>query len=189
MTGSSSSQRAADLEAAYGGSPERLAELAGRYGARYVVLRRSDERLGLVDLPANALRGGRKEPQPTETNHYEFLPLGRDDLIRFSFVSPSDGSAAVTLRARRRSQAPRIAARLFVNGAEHPIDESETTRDEYAEITRTVAVRAGQNEVRFEAAAAFELARFVAYTASLQDLAARFELLYEDQHAVILRPR
>jgi hypothetical protein len=154
-----------------------------------VVLRRDGERLGLVDLPANALRGGRKEPRPTETNHYEFLPLGQDDDIRFSFTSPTDGAATITLRARRRSQAPRVSARLWVNGSEFPIAESETPRDEYAEIERTVPVRAGQNEVRFEAAAAFELARFVAYTASLQDLSARFELLYQDDAAVVLRPR
>jgi hypothetical protein len=189
LTGFGSGERASDLEAAFGGSPERLADLANKYGASYVVLRRDGEQLGLVDLPANALRGGRKEPQPKETNHYEYLPLGRDDLVRFSFVSPSDGPATVSLRARRRSQAPRVSARLVVNGAEYPIAESETPRDEYAEIRRPVVVRSGQNDVRFEAGAEFELARFVAYTASLQDLAPRFELLYEDSDAVVLRPR
>ena len=61
------------------------------------MLRRDGERLGLVDLPANALRGGRKEPLPTETNHYEYLPLGQDDDIRFSFSSPTEGLATVTV--------------------------------------------------------------------------------------------
>ena len=127
------------------------------YSAAYVVLRRRDDRLALVDLPAAAIRG-RKGPSPVERNHYEYLSLGRDDDLEFSFFSPGDGQATVSLRARRRSQAPRISSRLTVNGVEFPINEGETPRDDYAEVTRTVPVRAA----RAVAATACGSARFAA---------------------------
>ena len=188
LTGFGTDERQADLMAAYAGNPERLADVAHKYDAAYVVLRRQDDRLALVDLPAAAIRG-RKGPWPVERNHYEYLSLGRDDDVEFNFSSPTDGQATVALRARRRSQAPRISSRLTVNGVEFPINEGETPRDDYAEVTRTVPVRAGQNDVRFEAAASFELARFVAYTGTPTDVDHAFIVAYQDPFTVVLTPR
>ena len=188
MTGFGTDEREADLIRAYSGEPEQLTELARKYRVGYVVLRRDGDRVGAVDLPAAALRGGRKEPRLKETNHYEWLPLSREDAVRFEFFSPSAGQANVTLRARRRTQSPRVSSVLMVNGAEFPIAEGETERDQYAEISRVVPVRAGRNEVRFRAAADFELARFVAYTAPLSAYVDRFRVAYEDPFTVVLAP-
>ena len=59
----------------------------------------------------------------------------------------------------------------------------------YAEIIRAVPIRAGRNEVRFEAAAAFELARFVAYTLPLEAYRSAFQVVYDDSYTVVLSPR
>ena len=124
-----------------------------------------------------------------ETNHYQYFDLGEGDAIRFEFYSPTDGTATVSLRARRRSSAPRIVAHLQVNGVDFPIAEGETARDEYREIVRAGPLRAGSNEVSFETGAALELARFVAYTAPLSTLLDRFTTAYTDPDTVILTPR
>lgn len=189
LTGFGTAEREADLTTAFGGDPERMAELAGKYGARYVVLRRGGDLLGAVDLPAAALRGARRDQKLRETNHYEWLPLGQDDAIRFQFYSPTDGSAPVTLRARRRSNVPRTAGTLIVNGTEFPISDAETERDRYVEIARTVPLRAGQNDVRFRSNGEFELARFVGYTRPISAYDARYRLAYEDDYTVVLTPR
>jgi hypothetical protein len=47
----------------------------------------------------------------------------------------------------------------------------------------------GRNDVRFEAAAAFELARFVAYTVPLETLDTNVRVAYSDPHSVVLTPR
>jgi hypothetical protein len=189
LTGYGVDEREADLTAAYSGQPERLAEVARKYEARYVVLRRDGDQVGLVDLPAAALRGGKNSIKMIETNHYQYFGLGEGDAIRFEFFSPVEGSATVSLRARRRSNAPRIAAHLLVNGANFPIAEGEIARDEYREIVRAVPLRAGRNEVRFQTDAALELARFVAYTTPLSALLDRFSTAYADSDTVLLTPR
>jgi hypothetical protein len=195
MTGFGVDEREADLLAAFGGRPDELTRVAEKYGAAYAVLRRSDlgagsgERLALVDLPATALRSGRNAPKTVDTNHYEWLPLGEGDSTRFEFSSPIDGSATVALRARRRSKSPRLSARLLVNGVEYPVAEAETPLDSYAEISREVAVRRGQNEVRFQTASTIELARFTAYVAPREALSERFAVVYEDPSTVVLAPR
>lgn len=189
LTGFGTDEREADLIAAFSGQPERLAEVARKYNASYVVLRRADGLLGAVDLPASAMRGGRRNIQVVETNHYELLSLGRDDNLRFDFFSPTDGKATVSLRARRRSASPRISSHLLVNGTDFPIGEGETERDQYDEVVRTVEVRAGQNEVRFQAAASIELARFVAYTLPVGAYLDHFQVAYEDDYTVVLSPR
>jgi hypothetical protein len=96
LTGYGTDERGADLTSAFSGDPGRMAELAARYGAGYVVLRRDGDWLGAVDLPAAALRSGKKEGRMVETNHYEWLTLGQDDVSRFEFFSPTDGQATVT---------------------------------------------------------------------------------------------
>jgi hypothetical protein len=189
LTGFGTDERESDLIAAFSGQPERLAEVARKYNATYVVLRRADGLLGAVDLPASAMRGGRRNIQLVETNHYELLSLGRDDNLRFDFFSPIDGTATVSLRARRRSASPRISSHLIVNGTDFPIGEGEAERDEYAEVVRTVDLRAGRNEVRFQAAASLELARFVAYTLPSEAYSEHFRVVYEDEYTTVMSPR
>jgi hypothetical protein len=189
LTGSGQADRELDQMAAFSGDSNRLLNLARKYSASYVVLRRDGDRLGLVDMPAQAMRGNRKEPKLVETNHYEWLPLGEGDRISFSFESPLDGTATVTLRARRRSAAPRVSSHLIVNGADFPIAEGETPLDEYAEVTRAVPIRVGANDVRFQTSARFELARFVAYTTPMSQLESAFDLVYEDPYTVVFSPR
>jgi hypothetical protein len=189
LTGYGTHEREADLIAAYSGDRRRLDELVSKYGAAYMVLRRDGERVGAVDLPAAGLRGPRRDGKLVSTNHYEWLTLGRDDPVRFEIVSPADGEATVTLRARRRTQSPRISGHLYVNGFDFPVGEAETDRDRYAEVARVVPLRAGSNEVQFLAGADFELARFVAYTTPLAAYLDRYRVAYEDGHTVVLAPR
>jgi hypothetical protein len=51
-----------------------------------------------------------------------------------------------------------------------------------------VPVVAGANDVRFQAATAFELARFVGYTVPIGAYFDRFRLAYEDDYTVVLTP-
>lgn len=189
LTGFGTAEREADLIAAFGGDPQRMAALADKYGVQYLVLRRAGDRLGAVDLPAAALRGARRDQKLRETNHYEWLPIGPDDTIRFQFFSPTDGSAPLTLRARRRSAVPRTAASLVVNGVEFPVSDAEAERDRYVEIARAAPIRAGQNDVRFRANGEFELARFVAYTVPISAYQDRYRVAYQDDATVVLAPK
>jgi hypothetical protein len=82
-----------------------------------------------------------------------------------------------------------VSGHLTVNGTDFPISDAETPRDEYAEVSRLVPVRAGRNEVQFQAGTEFELARFVGYTVPISAYADRFTVAYEDPYTVVLAPR
>lgn len=188
MTGRGELERRTDLGRAYVGDPGRMAEAVERYRAAYVVLKKQGDRYALVDLPPRAVRG-RGGPSVIETNHFEYLRLGREDDVDVQIWSPRDQTATLALRARRETQAGRIAAVLAVNGAEHQVSEGEVPREQWAEVARQVPLRSGWNDVKFLARAEFNLERVVAYTATAEDLAAAgLRVAYQNDWYAVASP-
>jgi len=194
LTGHGEEKRHADMLAAYRGDPAELRRVAETYDASYVVLSRRGDRLAGVDRPARAFQpggdgSGRGDGRLVETNHYEYLRLAAGDRVDFVVWSPSDRSASVVLRAKRRgpARAGSDLGQLTVNGAEIRLAEAELPRDEWAEVRREVPLRAGDNVVRLESSGQLELIRFAAYTLAPADLPADWQVAYEDDWYVVLR--
>ena len=189
MTGRGEAERHADLLAAYGGDPRELARVASRYGAAHVVLKRHGDRLAGVDAPARAFRpsGDRADDgRLVGTNHYEFLALAPGDRVAFEVWSPSDRTATVVLRAKRRGRGAATLGPLAVNDTTIAMADSELPRDAWADVRREVPLRAGRNLVRLESAAQLEVIRFAAYTLALTDLPSEWRVAYEDGWYVVL---
>ena len=149
--------------------------MAEKYGARYVVLKRLGDRLAGVDVPADGLApagDGRGAGRIVETNHYEYLAVSPNDRVTFEVWSPSDRTATLVLRAKRRDRAQATLGTLSVNGTPTTIADSELPRDTWADVRRDVSLKAGRNEVRLESAAQLEVIRVAAYSLTLADLPA-----------------
>jgi hypothetical protein len=191
MTGHGEAERHADLLAAYGGDPRELARVADQYGAAHVVLKRHGDRLAGVDAPARAFRPGgdrADDGRLVGTNHYEYLALAPGDRVAFEVWSPSDRTATVVLRAKRRGRGAATLGTLAVNDTTIAMADSELPRDAWADVRREVPLRAGRNVVRLESAAQLEVIRFAAYTLSLTDLPPDWTVAYEDGWYVVLSP-
>jgi hypothetical protein len=190
MTGHGEAERHADLQAAYRGDPSELARVSDKYDAAYVVLKRQGDRLGGVDVPARGIQPdgeGRDRARVVETNHYEYLEVESGDRLDFEVWSPSDRTATIVLRAKRRGRAQATLGTLTVNGTPISIADSELPRDTWADVRRDVPLRAGQNLVQLESASQLEVIRFAAYTLSLADLPSDWHVAYEDGWYVVLR--
>jgi hypothetical protein len=55
LSGFGENERQMDAIAAYNGDPLKLAEIGSKYGARYLVLKTSGDRLAGIDMPARGL--------------------------------------------------------------------------------------------------------------------------------------
>ncbi|MCC7105990.1 MAG: hypothetical protein IT307_12680 [Chloroflexi bacterium] len=188
MTGRSELDRRTDLGIAYGGDPAQMAQAMLRYQASYLVVKRQDDHYALVDLPPRAIRtkGG---PTVVETNHFEYLNLGKEDDIASQIYSPRDQTATLSMRLRRQTGSGRVAGVITVNGTSYELAEGELARESWVDVTRQVALKAGLNDVRFEARADFYLERIVAYIATAADLAAiGLRPLYQDDWYAVLGP-
>ncbi|MFN8635461.1 MAG: hypothetical protein U0893_16570 [Chloroflexota bacterium] len=188
MTGFGEAERAADLVTAYNGDPTALAGIAEKYGARYVVLKRLGERLAGIDVPADGLVSP-NEPKGTgkvvETNHYEYLSVMPNDKVSFEVWSPTDRTATLVVRAKRRNQAQATLGTLSVNGTPSIIADSELPRNSWADVRRDVALKAGRNEVRLESGAQLEVIRVAAYSLTAADLPASWRVAHDDGWYVV----
>jgi hypothetical protein len=192
MTGFGEVERAADLVRAYAGDPSALVEIARKYGARYVVLKRLGERLAGVDIPADGLapaEGSRGGGRVVETNHYEYLAVTPGDRVTLDVWSPSDRVATLVVRAKRRNRAQATLGTLAVNGVRTTIADSELPRDTWADVRRDVQLAAGRNEVRLDSDAQLEVIRIAAYSLALADLPPTWRVAHEDGWYVVLDTR
>jgi hypothetical protein len=189
MTGFSELTRSDDLVRAYGGDPTALTEVAARYNARYVVLKKLGERLAGIDVPGDGLvskDNARGTGRLVETNHYEYLRISPDNTVTLQVSSPTDRTATLVLRAKRRDRAGATLGTLSVNGASSTIADSELPRDTWADVRRDVQLRAGRNEIRLDSAATMELIRVAAYSLSLADLPSTWQVVHDDGWYVVL---
>jgi hypothetical protein len=196
ITGFGEAEREADLVTAYAGAPTELAGIAGKYGTRYVVLKRLGDRLAGVDVPAEGLApggGGRGAGRVVETNHYEYLAVSPGDRVTVTIDSPADRTATLILRAKRRvrpqDRAQATLGTLSVNGAPSTIADSELPRDTWADVRRDVTLKAGRNEVVLDSAAQLEVIRLAAYSLTLADLPSSWRVAHEDGWYVVLDTR
>ncbi|MCC7370054.1 MAG: hypothetical protein IT306_16635 [Chloroflexi bacterium] len=192
MTGFGEAERSNDLVRAYNGDPATLVSVAEKYAARYVVLKQLGDRLAGVDVPADGLvsaEGARGTGQLVETNHYEYLRVSPDNRVALAISSPTDRTATLVLRAKRRNQARAALGTLTVNGVSTTIADSELPRDTWADVRRDVQLRAGRNEIRLESAATLELIRVTAYSLSLADLPSSWKVVHDDGWYVVLDTR
>lgn len=190
MSGFSEAERQADVLQAFGGDPGALGRVAEKYGAAYVLLKRSGERLAGVDVAARGLvtgGEGRGIGRMTATNHYEFLTMGNGDRTTVSVWSPSDREAELVLRVKRRGRGSSIPGALLVNGQELPMTDTELPRDDWADVRRTVRLRAGENRVEIRAAQALEVLRLTGYTLAAADVPAGWGVGYADPYYAVLR--
>lgn len=189
MTGFGEAERAADVVTAYGGDPTELAGIAGKYGARYVVLKRLGDRLAGVDVPADGLvpaTQARGTGRVVETNHYEYLSVSPSDRVTLMISSPSDRTATLVVRAKRRNRAQATLGTLSVNGVQTTIADSELPRDVWADVRRDVALKAGPNEIVLDSAAQLEVIRVATYSLTLADLPSSWRVAHEDGWYVVL---
>jgi hypothetical protein len=192
MTGFGEAERAADLVKAYSGDPAILVATAQKYSARYVVLKKLGDRLGGIDLPANGLASpteAKGTGKVVETNHYEYLAVQPNDAMTFTLLSPTDRTATLVVRAKRRNRAQATLGTLAVNGTSTTIADSELPRDTWADVRRDVPLKAGSNTVRLESAAQLEVIRVAAYSLSRADLPASWRVAHEDGWYVVLDTR
>ncbi|MCC6179118.1 MAG: hypothetical protein IT305_27725 [Chloroflexi bacterium] len=192
MTGHSEADRATDLVAAYLGDPNEIARVAQAYSARYVVLKRLGDRLAGVDVPAAGLVPESAQPASgriVATNHYQYAAVSAKDRLTFQVWSPSDRTATVVLRAKRRERAQATLGTLGVNGTSTTIADSELPRDTWADVRRDVALHAGWNGVMLDSDARLEVIRFAAYTLTLADLPPEWRVAYDDGWYVVLAAR
>lgn len=187
MTGFSESERSEDLVRAYGGDPATLATVAAKYNARYVVLKKLGERLAGIDVPADGISTSRARGtgRLVETNHYDYLRVSPDNKVTVEVTSPSDRTATLVLRAKRREQARATLGTLSVNGTATTIADSELPRDTWADVRRDVQLRAGRNEILLESAATLELIRVSAYSLTLADLPSTWRVAHDDGWYVV----
>jgi hypothetical protein len=174
---------------AYGGDPKSLTAVAEKYGVRYVVLKRLGDRLAGIDLPADGLgppTDARGAGRIVESNHFEYLAVSPNDKVSFEVWSPSDRTATLVLRAKRRNRSQATLGTLSVNGATTTIADSELPRDTWADVRRDVSLKAGRNEVRLESAAQLEVIRVAAYSLSLADLPSSWKVAHQDGWYVVL---
>jgi hypothetical protein len=189
MTGFGEAERAADLVKAYTGDPALLAATAQKYDARYVVLKRLGDRLGGIDLPADGLAsptGDKGTGHVVETNHYEYLGVQPGDTVTFEVWSPTDRTATLVLRAKRRNRAPATLGTLAVNGTPTTIADSELPRDTWADVRRDVPLKAGRNTVRLESEAQLEVIRVAAFSLTQADLPASWRVAHDDGWYLVL---
>jgi hypothetical protein len=192
MTGYGEEERASDLVKAYQGDPEMLTTIAQKYGARYVVLKRLGDRLAGIDVPADGLvspTGARGTGREVETNHYEYLAVSPNDRVAFDVWSPSDRTATLVLRAKRRNRAPATLGTLTVNGTATQIADSELPRDSWADVRRDVSLKAGRNEIVLDSTAQLEVIRVAAYSLTLADLPRGWRVAHDDGWYVVLDTR
>jgi hypothetical protein len=192
MTGFGETERADDLVRAYGGDPTALTSVADKYGARYVVLKRLGDRLAGIDLPADGL-ASKPETRGTgrivDTNHYEYLAVSPDNRVSFEVWSPSDRTATLVLRAKRRERASATLGTLSVNGTPTTIADSELPRNEWADVRRDVPLKAGRNQIQLDSAAQLEVIRVAAYSLTLADLPPTWRVAHEDGWYMVLDTR
>jgi hypothetical protein len=189
LTGFGEDERSADIVTAYDGNPSTLATLAQKYDARYVVLKRLGDRLAGVDVPADGMvpsPDARGTGKVTETNHYEYLAVSPNDHVAFAIESPSDRTATLVLRAKRRNRAPAALGTLTVNGMPTTIADTELPRDSWADVRRDVTLKAGSNSIQLDSAAQLEVIRVAAYSLTLADLPASWRVAHEDGWYVVL---
>ncbi len=189
MTGHGEEERHADLQRAYNGDPSELARVARKYSAAHLVLKRQDDRLAGVDVPARGLQpggDGRGDGRLVETNHYEYLALNPGDRVAFDVWSPADRTATVVLRAKRRGRSQATLATMTVNETPIAVADSELPRDVWADVRRDVPLRAGPNQVRLESQAQLEVIRFAAYTLTAADLPPGWRTGHQDGWYVVL---
>ncbi|MGE3913529.1 MAG: hypothetical protein AB7K36_29535 [Chloroflexota bacterium] len=192
MTGFGEDERAADLVRAYNGDPATLAATAEKYGARYVVLKRLGDQFAGVDVPADGLvspTGARSTGRIVETNHYEYLAVSPDNTVTVNIWSPSDRTAAVVLRAKRRNRAGATLGTISVNGVRTTISDSELPRDTWADVRRDIQLQAGTNTVTLDSAATLEIIRLAAYTLTTADLPPDWRIVHDDGWYVVMDTR
>jgi hypothetical protein len=192
LTGFGEGDRLADVTRAYGGDPSQLNEVADRYGARYLAMKRSGDRLAGIDLPASGLvqsGDARGSGRLTASNHYEFLAMSPGDQTRFSIWSPSDRQAELVLRVKRRGRTSASPGALGVNGQELPMTDTELLRDDWADVRRSVALRAGSNEVSIRASQQLEVLRLTGYSLTEADLPAGWAIGYQDAYYAVFTPK
>jgi hypothetical protein len=163
--------------------------VADKYGARYVVLKKLGDRLAGIDVPGDGLVSPREERgtgRLVETNHYEYLRVSPDNKVTITVMSPSDRTATLVVRAKRREQARAILGTLSVNGTATTIADSELPRDTWADVRRDVQLKAGPNEIKLESAATLELIRIAAYSLTLADLPSTWRVAHDDGWYVVL---
>jgi hypothetical protein len=188
MTGFGEEERAADLVTAYGGDPTALSSIAEKYDARYVVLKRLGERLAGIDVPADGLASPTETKgvgKIVETNHYEYFAVSPNDTMTFEVWSPTDRTATLVLRAKRRNRAQATLGTLSVNGTPTTIADSELPRDTWADVRRDVALKSGRNEIRLDSQAQLEIIRVAAYTLTAADLPPSWRVAHEDGWYVV----
>ncbi len=192
MTGFGEAERAADLVKAYSGDPTLLAATVQKYGARYVVLKKLGDRLGGIDLPADGLASpteAKGTGRIVETNHYEYFAVQPNDAVTVSIWSPTDRTATLVVRAKRRNRAQATLGTLAVNGTPTTIADSELPRDTWADVRRDVPLKAGTNTVRLESATQLEVIRVAAYSLTRADLPESWRVAHEDGWYVVLDTR
>jgi hypothetical protein len=192
MTGFGEAERADDLVKAYGGDPTALASIAEKYGARYVVLKRLGDRLAGIDVPADGLAPQpetRKAGRVVETNHYEYLAVSPNDKVWFEVWSPTDRTATLVLRAKRRTTGSATLGTLAVNGTPTTIADSELPRNAWADVRRDVTLKAGRNVIQLDSTAQLEVIRVAAYSLALADLPPSWRVAHQDGWYVVLDTR
>lgn len=190
LSGVSEADRRADSLNAYRGDPGELARIADKHKARYIVLKRSGDRLAGVDLVARGFldRGeaGRGQGRLVSTNHYEYLALAAGDRASFQIWSPDERDAELVFRAKRRGRGGASLGTLTVNGSGTSMTESELPRDDWSDVRRQARLRPGPNDVQIESAAQLEALRLTAYTLATGDLPPGWRVAYQDAHYAVL---
>jgi hypothetical protein len=192
MTGFSESERQADQIRALSGSPRDLEVVAARYGARYVALKQQAGKLAGVDLSARALQpvaDRARDGRLSDLNHYQLLAMNSGDSTELTINSPTDRTAAMVMRVKRRGARVPTAGALVVNGVSHSISDGELPRDTWADVRREVALRAGENVVRIESGAQLEILRLTAYTLTADDVPAGWRTVFDDGWYIVLQTR
>jgi hypothetical protein len=190
LSGFGEDERNADAIAAYDGDPSKLTDIGAKYRAQYLVLKASEDRLAAIDLPARGLvpsGEGRGIGRLTSSNHYEFLAMGSGDQTRVSIWSPSDRTADLVLRVKRRGRGPEPGA-LIVNGQAFAMTDSELPRDDWADVRRAVPLQAGWNEVEIRAAQQLEVLRLTGYSLTTSDIPTGWSVGYQDAYYTVLKP-
>jgi len=156
------------------------------------VLKRLGDRLAGIDVPADGLASrteARGAGKVVDTNHYEYLAVSPNDKVSFEVWSPSDRTATLVLRAKRRNRAPATLGTLSVNGTPTTIADSELPTNTWADVRRDVPLRAGRNQIQLDSAAQLEVIRVAAYSLTQADLPPTWRVAHEDGWYVVLDTR
>jgi hypothetical protein len=78
---------------------------------------------------------------------------------------------------------------LTVNGQALALTDDELPRDDWADVRRTVSLRAGWNDVEIRVAQQMEVLRLTGYSLTPSDIPAGWSEAYRDAYYTVLKPQ